>query len=129
MHVHGGGFQRGTRTNEWRGGPNAGRAAARHGCIGVVVSYTLAPPPLPAVFLRSLLGGLIFSLFALPSSWARSHYSLVYGSLVGFFFTLGIVHKYADRSKGKWNTSIKQRPCWHFNVQNLNVSHVVCSYY
>lgn len=43
IHAHGGGWQRGDRANEWRGGPNAGRAIARHGMIGVIPSYRLAP--------------------------------------------------------------------------------------
>jgi hypothetical protein len=70
VHVHGGGWVRGTRTNEWRGGPSVGRSSAKEGFIGVVVSYRLARVSLISFITWSLILGLIISTISLALlSW------------------------------------------------------------
>ena len=59
VHVHGGGWVRGSRTNEWRGGPTIGRTCAREGFVGVVVSYRLARPSLISFISWAFIFGLI----------------------------------------------------------------------
>ena len=70
IHVHGGGWVRGTRTNEWRGGPTVGRTCAKEGFVGVVVSYRLARTSLASFAAWSFIFGLIILITALALlSW------------------------------------------------------------
>ncbi|CAF0754483.1 unnamed protein product [Adineta steineri] len=62
VHIHGGGWVRGSRTNEWRGGPSVGRTCAKEGLVGVVVSYRLASPSLLSFLTWSLIFGLIIAI-------------------------------------------------------------------
>lgn len=55
VFCHGGGWQRGDRASEWRGGPVVGRAMARRGYVTAVLSYRLAPPSWPAILLRTTI--------------------------------------------------------------------------
>lgn len=59
VHIHGGGWVRGSRTNEWRGGPAVGRTCAKEGFIGVIASYRLARMSPVSFFTWSLIFGLI----------------------------------------------------------------------
>jgi hypothetical protein len=70
VHIHGGGWVRGTRTSESRGGPVVGQTCAREGFVGVVVSYRLARSS-PISFLAwSLIFGLIIIIIGLALlSW------------------------------------------------------------
>lgn len=65
VHVHGGGWIRGTRSNEWRGGPTIGRTCAREGFVGVVLSYRLARISLISFLAWSLSFGLIIIIIGL----------------------------------------------------------------
>lgn len=58
VHIHGGGWIRGSRTDEQRGGPIAGRTCAREGFVGVVVSYRLARISLLSFIAWALIFGL-----------------------------------------------------------------------
>jgi len=70
VHVHGGGWTRGTRTSEWRGGPTVGRTCAREGFVGVVVSYRLARISLISFLAWSFIFGLIIIIIGLALlSW------------------------------------------------------------
>jgi hypothetical protein len=70
VHVHGGGWVRGSRTNEWRGGPTVGRTCAKEGFVGIVVSYRLARISLISYITWSLILGLIISITSLALfSW------------------------------------------------------------
>jgi hypothetical protein len=70
VHVHGGGWVRGSRTNEWRGGPTVGRTCAREGFVGVLVSYRLARLSLISYIAWSLIFGLIIIIIGLALlSW------------------------------------------------------------
>jgi len=59
FHVHGGGWIRGSRTDEQRGSPIAGRTCAREGFVGVVISYRLARISFISFFAWALIFGLI----------------------------------------------------------------------
>lgn len=59
VHVHGGGWVRGSRTSEGRGGPIVGRTCAQEGFIGVVVSYRLARISLISHIAWSFIFGLV----------------------------------------------------------------------
>jgi len=82
LHVHGGGWQRGHKGSEWRGGPVAGRASARHGLVACVVSYRLHPtdPTVGAVW-AAMLTLLLTSLASAVSSWVRSDFLLRWAQL------------------------------------------------
>jgi len=70
VHIHGGGWVRGSRTNEWRGGPSVGRTCAKEGFIGIVVSYRLARISLISFMTWSFILGLIISITSLALlSW------------------------------------------------------------
>ena len=70
VHVHGGGWVRGSRTNEWRGGPAVGRTCAKEGFVGVVVSYRLARVSPVSFTAWATIFGLILLIIALPlRSW------------------------------------------------------------
>jgi hypothetical protein len=70
FHVHGGGWIRGSRTDEQRGGPIAGRTCAREGFVGVVISYRLARISLLSFFAWALIFGLIIIIIGLALlSW------------------------------------------------------------
>jgi hypothetical protein len=70
LHVHGGGWVRGSRTNEWRGGPVVGRASAQEGFVGVVVSYRLARISPTSLTAWTVIFGLILLIIAIPlRSW------------------------------------------------------------
>ncbi|CAF0895069.1 unnamed protein product [Adineta ricciae] len=59
VHVHGGGWVRGSRTSEGRGGPTVGRTCAQEGFVGVVISYRLARISLISYLAWSLIFGLV----------------------------------------------------------------------
>ena len=70
VHVHGGGWVRGNRTSERRGGPTVGRTCARHGYVGVVISYRLARISVVSFLAWSLIFGLIIIIIGLALlSW------------------------------------------------------------
>ncbi|CAF2405934.1 unnamed protein product [Rotaria sp. Silwood2] len=70
VHIHGGGWVRGSRTNEWRGGPTVGRTCAREGFVGIVVSYRLARISLISFIAWSFVFGLIIIIIGLSLlSW------------------------------------------------------------
>ena len=70
VHVHGGGWIRGSRTDEQRGGPVAGRTCAREGFVGVVVSYRLARISLLSFVAWALIFGLVIIIIGLALlSW------------------------------------------------------------
>jgi len=70
VHIHGGGWVRGSRTNEWRGGPSVGRTCAKEGFIGIVVSYRLARISLISFITWSFIFGLILLMISLALlSW------------------------------------------------------------
>jgi hypothetical protein len=70
VHIHGGGWVRGSRTNEWRGGPSVGRTCAKEGFIGIVVSYRLARISLISFITWSFIFGLIIMMISLALlSW------------------------------------------------------------
>ncbi|CAF0948397.1 unnamed protein product [Rotaria sordida] len=65
IHIHGGGWVRGNRKNEWRGGPVIGRTCAKEGFVGVVASYRLARMSLISFATWSLIFGLIILITSL----------------------------------------------------------------
>ncbi|UJR21440.1 hypothetical protein I4U23_024526 [Adineta vaga] len=65
VHVHGGGWVRGSRISEGRGGPTVGRTCAQEGFIGVVVSYRLARISLISYLAWSLIFGLIIIIIGI----------------------------------------------------------------
>ncbi|CAF1441871.1 unnamed protein product [Adineta ricciae] len=70
VHIHGGGWVRGSRTNEWRGGPSVGRMCAKEGLVGVVVSYRLARVSLVSFTTWAFTLGLIVAIISLSlPSW------------------------------------------------------------
>ncbi len=70
VHIHGGGWARGSRTSEWRGGPPVGRTCAREGFVGVVVSYRLARIALISFLAWSFIFGLVIIIIGLALlSW------------------------------------------------------------
>jgi hypothetical protein len=70
FHVHGGGWIYGSRTDEQRGGPVAGRTCAREGFVGVVISYRLARVSLLSFFSWALIFGLVIIIIGLALlSW------------------------------------------------------------
>jgi hypothetical protein len=70
VHIHGGGWVRGSRTNEWRGGPAVGRSCANEGFVGIVASYRLARISLISFVTWSLIFGLIILIISLALlSW------------------------------------------------------------
>jgi hypothetical protein len=75
VHIHGGGWVRGSRTNEWRGGPPVGRTCAREGFVGVVVSYRLARISI----ISFLAWAFIFGLIIIITSLALLSWQLITG--------------------------------------------------
>ncbi|CAF2141383.1 unnamed protein product [Rotaria magnacalcarata] len=70
VHIHGGGWVRGSRTHEWRGGPTIGRTSAKEGFVGVVASYRLARISPISFFTWSFIFGLIILITSLAIlSW------------------------------------------------------------
>jgi len=70
VHIHGGGWTRGSRRNERRGGPTVGRTCAQEGFIGIVVSYRLARISLLSFFTWAFIFGLIIFIIGLALlSW------------------------------------------------------------
>ena len=65
IHIHGGGWVRGSRTNEWRGGPTVGRTCGKEGFVGVVVSYRLARVSLASFLAWSIILGLVILIISL----------------------------------------------------------------
>lgn len=65
VHIHGGGWIRGSRTDEQRGGPIAGRTCAREGFVGVVVSYRLARISLVSFIAWALIFGLVIIIIGI----------------------------------------------------------------
>lgn len=65
FHVHGGGWVRGSRTNEWRGGPTVGRSCANEGFVGAIVSYRLARIAPVSFFAWSTIFGLAIGIISL----------------------------------------------------------------
>lgn len=83
IHVHGGGWVRGSRIDEGRGGPTVGRTCAQHGYVGVVVSYRLARISVVSYLAWSLIFGLIIIIIGVAIiSW-----QLILGYLI---FMIGI---------------------------------------
>ena len=64
VHVHGGAWVWGSRTNEWQGPPTIGRACAREGFVGVLVSYRLARVSPTSFTAWAAIVGLILSAIA-----------------------------------------------------------------
>ena len=91
FHVHGGGWVRGSRTNEWRGGPSVGRTCAQQGFIGVVVSYRLARIS-PISFLA---WALIFGLLILIISFCLRSWQLITGYAA--FMTVAYAYNFLYR--------------------------------
>jgi len=100
LHVHGGGWQRGDRSSEWRGSPNAARSVARHGMIGVVISYRLAAPAWFGRIVRAMIGaGILFGLLALiglgvtfPQPWLSLNGAARWGILIGLLLLIDIFY-------------------------------------
>lgn len=70
VHIHGGGWIRGSRSDEQRGGPSAGRTCAREGFVGVVVSYRLARISLVSFIAWTLIFGLVIIIIGIALfSW------------------------------------------------------------
>jgi hypothetical protein len=70
IHIHGGGWVHGSRTNEWQGGPSVGRSCAKEGFVGVVVSYRLARISFVSFFTWAIILGLIIIIASLSlRSW------------------------------------------------------------
>jgi hypothetical protein len=88
VHVHGGGWVRGSRTNEWRGGPSVGRTCAKEGFVGIVVSYRLARISIISFAAWSL----IFGLIILITSLALLSWQLITGYIV--FMTAVYVYNF-----------------------------------
>lgn len=75
VHVHGGGWQRGDKSNEWRGAPNSGRAAARHGYVSCCISYRLSlPGVLMQLFWTSGISLFLVFLVSLGVPWVRNSF-------------------------------------------------------
>ena len=87
VHVHGGGWVRGSRTNEWRGGPAVGRSCTKEGFVGVVVSYRLARIS-PISFTA---WSLIFGLILLIISLALRSWQLIVG-YISFMIAIYVYH-------------------------------------
>jgi hypothetical protein len=86
IHVHGGGWVRGNRTNEWRGGPAVGRTCAKEGFVGVVVSYRLARTSL----LSFAAWTLIFGLIILIPTLALLSWQLI----TGYILFMAVIYAY-----------------------------------
>jgi acetyl esterase/lipase len=100
IHVHGGGWQRGDRANEWRGGPNAGRSIARHGMVGVCPSYRLAAPGwFGIVIWISILSFLAVCIASSFSEWVWAALFTRWLQLVTIVLLVGVVNRRFDRSK------------------------------
>ncbi|CAF3415387.1 unnamed protein product [Rotaria sp. Silwood1] len=70
VHIHGGGWVRGNRTDEWRGGPIVGRTCAHEGFVGIVASYRLARISLISFIAWSFVFGLVVIIIGLSLlSW------------------------------------------------------------
>ena len=70
VHVHGGGWVRGSRSHERRGGPTVGRSCAQQGFVGIVVSYRLARISLMSYLAWSFIFGLAIIVVGLALlSW------------------------------------------------------------
>ena len=65
VHIHGGAWVHGSRSNRLQGGPLIGRTCARHGYVGVVVSYRLASTSLVSFLAWSFILGLIIFVVGL----------------------------------------------------------------
>ncbi|CAF0934009.1 unnamed protein product [Rotaria sp. Silwood1] len=65
VHIHGGGWVRGSRKNEWRGGPVVGRTCAKEGFVGVIASYRLARMSLISFATWAFIFGLIILITSL----------------------------------------------------------------
>ena len=67
--IHGGGYQRGDKSSNWRGSPILGHVLARHNYIVVAINYRLAPHSKLAILLRSI----IFPLILYPIFYQFTH--------------------------------------------------------
>ncbi|CAF0939124.1 unnamed protein product [Adineta steineri] len=65
VHIHGGGWVRGSRRSESRGGPAISRTCAEEGFVGVVVSYRLARISAISFFAWAFIFGLIIIIIGL----------------------------------------------------------------
>ncbi|CAF1264469.1 unnamed protein product [Didymodactylos carnosus] len=91
IHVHGGGWQRGNKNNEWRGGPNIGRCVAKENMIGVVISYRLAAPSIYVLLLRCLILAILISIplsFIIKKSYLKV-FSITYVLIIPIMFLIG----------------------------------------
>lgn len=77
IHVHGGGWQRGSKSSEWRGAPVFGRTCASHGVVVVCVGYRLAPPSISAHLMGAGIIGPLAALLCLSSSFFRWHWGRI----------------------------------------------------
>ena len=94
VHVHGGGWVRGSRTNEWRGGPSVGRTCAKEGFVGIVVSYRLARTSLISFIAWSLILGLVISI----TSVALFSWQLITGYIAFMAFSYAYNFLYKART-------------------------------
>ena len=86
VHIHGGGWVRGSRKNEWRGGPTIGRACSKQGFIGVIASYRLARTSLLSFATWSLIFGLIIIII--------SFVLLSWQLILGYLIFMTIIYSY-----------------------------------
>lgn len=96
LHVHGGGWQRGSKDENLRGGPSAGKAYSSTNCVTVVISYRLAPPSFSDTLLRGLIDSFVLSLLFYP--WLKNmtfatfflKYMLPFIMSITFIYTLAV---------------------------------------
>jgi acetyl esterase/lipase len=100
IHVHGGGWQRGDRKNEWRGAPNAGRAIARHGMIGVCPSYRLSPIAYTGMLIWGpIISLLLTSIASIFSSWVSSNFLVRWMQALLILGVLILWRRFTDKTK------------------------------
>ena len=97
VHIHGGGWVRGSRKDEWRGGPTIGRACSKQGFVGVIASYRLARTSLLSFASWSLIFGLIIIVISLLLfSW-----QLILGYLI--FMTIIYIYNFLYKARIPFN--------------------------
>ncbi|CAF4058204.1 unnamed protein product, partial [Rotaria sordida] len=74
VHIHGGGWVRGSHTNKWHGSLTIGRTCAREGFVSIIVSYRLAHADPNQIFLSGYSAGAhLISLLVLDKSHLHRH--------------------------------------------------------
>lgn len=105
IHVHGGGWQRGNKSNEWRGGPTFGRRLSKEGYTTIVLSYRLSDVNRFVLTFWSLIPTLImFGLWELVMYFVPTIDVVPwYGILLTFWLIFfGILLHFTNKnSKGK----------------------------